>query len=62
MVKSYLNQKRRALSLIFVVATWAIVDNKLYFNYNRDVQKLWNKDQKGLIEKANRNWPTVKKE
>ena len=42
--------------------TWTIVDNKLYFNYNKDVQKLWNKDQKGLIGKANKNWPTVKKE
>jgi len=42
--------------------TWSIVDNKLYFNYNMAVQKLWNKNQKGLIEQANKNWPAVKKE
>ena len=42
--------------------TWTIVNDKLYFNYNPSVQKLWNKNQKGLIEQANKNWPTVKKE
>ena len=42
--------------------TWAIIDNKLYFNYNLQVQKLFNKNQKGLIEQANRNWPVVKKQ
>ena len=42
--------------------TWTIVENKLYFNYNKEVQKLWNKDQKNFIEKADKNWPTVKKE
>ncbi len=42
--------------------TWAIIDNKLYFNYNLPVQKLFNKNQKGLIEQANRNWPVVKKQ
>jgi YHS domain-containing protein len=45
-----------------VPETWAIIDNKLYFNYNTAVQKLFNKNQKGLIEQANKNWPTVKKE
>ena len=42
--------------------TWSIIDNKLYFNYNLQVQKLFNKNQKGLIEQANRNWPAVKKQ
>ena len=42
--------------------TWTIVDDKLYFNYNAEVKKLWNKNQKEMIEKANKNWPTVKKE
>ncbi len=42
--------------------TWTVVNNKLYFNYNADVQKLWNKNQKGLIEQADKKWPTVKKE
>ncbi len=42
--------------------TWAIIENKLYFNYNLPVQKLFNKNQKGLIDQANRNWPVVKKQ
>jgi YHS domain-containing protein len=42
--------------------TWTIVNNKLYFNYNTNVQKLWNKNQKGLIDQADKNWPKVKKE
>ena len=42
--------------------TWSIVNNKLYFNYNSSVQKLWNKNQKGLIDQADKNWPRVKKE
>ncbi len=42
--------------------TWAIINNKLYFNYNKDVQKLFNKNQKGLIEQADKNWPTLIKQ
>jgi YHS domain-containing protein len=45
-----------------VPETWAIIDHKLYFNYNTAVQKLFNKNQKGLIEQANKNWPNVEKE
>ena len=41
---------------------WSIVDGKLYLNYNKDVQSDWKKKQSELIEKANRNWPKVKKE
>jgi YHS domain-containing protein len=44
------------------VHTWTVVNDKLYFNYNQDVKKLWNKNQKELILKADKNWPTVKKE
>jgi YHS domain-containing protein len=41
--------------------TWTIVDNKLYFNYNIKVKEMWLKDQKTLIEKADQQWPEVKK-
>jgi YHS domain-containing protein len=41
---------------------FAIVDNKLYFNYNKKVLDLWTKDQKALIEKANQQWPEVRKQ
>jgi YHS domain-containing protein len=40
--------------------TWTIVDNKLYFNYSSKVKEMWLKDQKALIEKADKNWPSVK--
>lgn len=39
---------------------WSIVDDKLYFNYNKKVQTEWKKDQAELIKKADKNWPTVK--
>ena len=42
------------------IDTWTIVDGKLYFNYNKQVQKDWNSKQAELIQKANQNWPTVK--
>ena len=40
--------------------TWAIVDGKLYFNYNTKVKEMWSKQQTILIEKANAQWPTIK--
>jgi YHS domain-containing protein len=40
--------------------TWTIVNDKLYFNYNKDVKEAWNKDTKGYIEKAEKNWPKIK--
>lgn len=40
--------------------TWTIYDGKLYFNYNKEVQQIWKKDQAGFINKADKLWPTVK--
>ena len=40
--------------------TWTIVDKKLYFNYSSKVKEMWMKNQKALIEKADKNWPSVK--
>ncbi|HEV8504584.1 MAG TPA: YHS domain-containing (seleno)protein [Chitinophagaceae bacterium] len=40
--------------------TWTIVGDKLYFNYNSKVKEMWMKDQKALIEKADKKWPSVK--
>ncbi|MEP6738451.1 MAG: YHS domain-containing (seleno)protein [Chryseolinea sp.] len=40
---------------------WTIVDDKLYLNYNDDVKTMWTKDRKSRIEKADKNWPAVKK-
>ncbi|MEL8056163.1 MAG: YHS domain-containing (seleno)protein [Pseudomonadota bacterium] len=38
---------------------WAIVDGKLYLNYNKSIQKKWDADRAGFIEKADTEWPTV---
>jgi YHS domain-containing protein len=39
---------------------FTIVNNKLYLNYNLKVRELWRKDTKGRIEKAEKNWVTLK--
>ena len=38
---------------------WRVVDGKLYLNYNAKVQKDWEADIPGFIEKADTNWPGV---
>lgn len=38
---------------------WAIVDDKLYLNYDQRIQERWQQDIPGNIEKADANWPTV---
>lgn len=41
---------------------WTIIEGKLYLNYNKEVQLLWNKDQQNFIKKATKNWPEIKKD
>ena len=36
---------------------FAVVDGKLYLNYNAAVQSLWDKDRSGYISKADKAWP-----
>lgn len=38
---------------------WTIVDGKLYLNYNKDVQKMFNGDLNGNIMEAEKNWPEL---
>ncbi|MCH9809298.1 MAG: YHS domain-containing protein [Alphaproteobacteria bacterium] len=40
---------------------WKVVNGKLYLNYNRSVQRTWQRNAKGNIKKADANWPTVLK-
>jgi YHS domain-containing protein len=40
---------------------WTIVEDKLYLNYNKEVQQTWNKSQGEFIKKADKNWPEVVK-
>ena len=39
---------------------WSIEDGKLYLNYNTDVRKMWSKEKKDRIEKADKNWQQIK--
>ncbi len=38
---------------------WKIVDGKLYFNYDKTVQKQWLSDIPGHIAAANKYWPGI---
>jgi YHS domain-containing protein len=38
---------------------WKIVQGKLYVNYSADVQKKWELDIAGNVQKADGNWPNV---
>jgi pentapeptide MXKDX repeat protein len=41
-------------------AAWRIVDGKLYLNVNKQVQRDWQKDIPGNIQKAVANWPRIR--
>jgi YHS domain-containing protein len=38
---------------------WRIVDGKLYLNYSAKIQRRWNEDVPGHIERADANWPRL---
>ena len=40
---------------------WAIVDGKLYLNYDKKIQERWEQDRAAHIVKANSNWPDILK-
>lgn len=40
---------------------WAIVDDRLYLNYDEKIQTRWEQDRAEHIDKANTNWPEVLK-
>ncbi len=39
---------------------FAIVDDKLYFNLNPEIQATWEKDVAGNIRKAEQQWPGIR--
>ena len=41
-------------------AFWRVIDGKLYFNTNEDIQATWLKDTKTHIAKANDSWMRIK--
>ena len=38
---------------------FAVVDGTLYLNYSKSVQRTWNEDRPGYIQKARQRWPEV---
>ena len=40
---------------------WKIVDGKLYLNYNSSIQKKWEADEPGFIERADQAWREINK-
>lgn len=38
---------------------WKIVDGKLYLNYDKDIQTIWEKDMKKYLELSEKNWPKL---
>jgi dTDP-4-dehydrorhamnose 3,5-epimerase-like enzyme len=40
---------------------WAIVDGKLYLNYNKKVKNDWDADRALHISQADLNWPILSK-
>lgn len=38
---------------------WAVVNGKLYLNYDADIKSKWDKDPSGFIEKADKVWPKL---
>lgn len=45
-----------------VPEAWEIVDDKLYLNYSMGVQRRWQADRDGMIERGHANWPKIKAE
>jgi YHS domain-containing protein len=41
--------------------SWTIFEGRLYLNLNKDVQRLWEKDMRDYIAKADENWPRILK-
>ncbi|NQZ31503.1 MAG: YHS domain-containing protein [Oceanospirillaceae bacterium] len=38
---------------------WNIIENKLYLNYDKNIQTKWQKDISGFIKKADQTWPKL---
>ncbi|ETX27136.1 YHS domain-containing (seleno)protein [Roseivivax isoporae] len=38
---------------------WSIVDDRLYLNFNDDIQRRWEADIPGFIAEADRRWPEI---
>lgn len=38
---------------------WSIHNGKLYLSYDEDIVEKWEKDKRGIVERADKNWPAL---
>ena len=38
---------------------WSIVDNKLYLNYSKSIQRRWEANEAAYIAEADQKWPSI---
>ena len=38
---------------------WTVLNDRLYLNYDADIQAMWSADRENLIAKGDMNWPGV---
>ncbi len=38
---------------------WKLMNDKLYVNYNKDIETTWEQDIPGFVASADRNWPAM---
>ena len=43
-------------------AAFTVVNDKLYLNYNKAIQKQWSADIPGFVAKADKSWPAVSRQ
>ena len=43
-------------------AAFTVVNDKLYLNYNKSIQKQWSADIPAFVAKGDRNWPDVSRQ
>ncbi len=39
---------------------WSIVDDRLFLNYNKSIQKKWDNNREAFIDQADKNWQSIK--
>lgn len=43
-----------------IADTWALINNKLYFNYNQKVKAVWEQNRNTYIDSANAKWQAIR--
>ena len=49
----------RGYTAVIDPEAWSVVSGRLYLNYSKRVQRMWQEDVPGNIKKADENWPKL---